>query len=239
MAIKESHPVLTIDGPAGSGKSSTAKAVAQELRWRHLNSGSLYRALALGLIMRGVSRELWPGLTAEEIGRTAVTLRPTGGGFDVLLDGRDVSSELRDGEVTRSASVVAALPTVRRFLLPAQKGAAESGPVVADGRDMGSVVFPDAAIKVFLVADVKERARRRLQDLGHGPPASMPEDVVDRYAQELAVRDARDSNRRYAPLVRPKDAHLLDTTRLDFGRQVALVAALARQATLSQSSSSA
>lgn len=218
---------VTLDGPAGSGKSTTARAVARRLGYRHLDSGALYRALAYALLEAGIPTSAWPDLTEEDLRGLDVRLRPDETGFAVTVGGRPVDRELRTPEVTAETSRLATLPVVRRCLLDLQRGAGAHGGLVADGRDMGTVVFPHAEVKVYLDAGLEERARRRLLER-HGRPPS--EDELAREVQAIAERDRRDSTRAHSPLRKPDDAHVLDTTGLDFQAQVDAVVALVRRA---------
>ena len=210
-------PIVTLDGPAGSGKSTTAREVARRLGFRHLDSGALYRALTYALLEAGIDEAAWPELTQAEMDALGVDVVPAGERFDVLIGDRVVSDALRAPEVTSRVAKLAGLPATRASLLALQRGAGRFGDLVADGRDMGSVVFPDAAAKFYLVADLKERARRRLREEGVEHPNDQ---VVAAQAEEMAQRDRADSERAHSPLRRPSDAHLIDTTRLDFEEQV-------------------
>ena len=211
------RPIVTIDGPAGSGKSSTAKAVARQLGFRHLDSGALYRAITLALLKAGVDPSDWPGLDAADLAAYRVDMTPSPDGFVVTVAGRSPGGEIRTAEVTAHVSRAAGLPAVRGWLLNHQRHAGEAGGLVADGRDMGTVVFPDAEVKVFLTADLAERARRRLlQATGQEPEA--PE--VGEEARRIETRDAEDSEREISPLRRAEDAVVLDTTALTMEEQV-------------------
>ena len=217
--------VITIDGPAGSGKSTTAKEVARRLGLRHLDSGGLYRALTLALLRSGVPPSEWARLDDDAFRRLAIRLRPGSGGFDVLL-GDDVPGEaLRSPEVTRLVPYLAGLPAARARLVELQRSAAELGGLVADGRDMGTVIFPDAPLKVYLTASLEERARRRLLQEGDG---RTDEAAVRREAERLRERDEADEGRNVAPLRRPDDAFELDTTGLSFDEQVDRIVQAAR-----------
>lgn len=221
-------PVVTLDGPAGSGKSSTAKAVARRLGFRHLDSGALYRALTWALLEQGVPELAWPHLSESELRALDVAVDPESDTFRVLVAGRPVDKELRAPNVTENVSHLARLPAARACLLDVQRAAGARGKLVADGRDMGTVVFPDAAVKVFLVADLDERARRRLREEGCDEPT--PEDIAAR-SRAIAQRDKRDSEREMSPLRRADDAHEIDTTTLAFEEQVEAIVELVRRAT--------
>jgi len=210
------HPIVTIDGPAGSGKSTTARSVAQALGFRHLDSGSLYRGLTLALLRSGVPEEAWDRLEEADLWALPIGLEPVGEGFRVLLDGKDPGEALRSSEVTERVSLAARVPAVRARLLDLQREAGRQGGVVADGRDMGTVVFPGADLKVFLVADLGERARRRvLQEGGEVTPEAVQEE-----AGRLEARDRLDEEREVAPLREPTDATRINTTHLSFEAQV-------------------
>ena len=215
-----SGPVITVDGPAGSGKTSTAKEVARRLKLRHLDSGALYRAVTFALLQGGVPHENWPSLSSKELGGLGLRLVPEDEAVGIFLKDTRLSSELRSAEVTRHVSEVAGLSVVREWLLGVQRTAGSYGGLVADGRDMGTVVFPDAHLKVFLVAGIEQRARRRLlQELGHEPSSDEIRDQMIRIEQ----RDRTDSDREHSPLLRPEGALELDTTDLTFDDQVALI----------------
>lgn len=219
-------PVVTLDGPAGSGKSSTAKAVARELGFRHVDSGALYRAATLALLESDLPSEEWETRGAGEVAGRGLTLQPAGDGFQVLLDGEPVDPDaLRSARVTERVSAVSAMASIRDLILEPLRAAGRHGGIVADGRDMGTVVFPDAEVKVYLTASISERARRRiLQEGGELSPTRIEEE-----ARRLADRDAQDRNREVAPLRRPAGALDVDTTGLDFPGQVALVVARVRE----------
>jgi CMP/dCMP kinase len=229
--------VIAIDGPAASGKSSTAGQVAQRLGWAHLDSGALYRALtlaALDNLGEGGRRkgEEWPAQHVVDLaGRLPVRLVLAGNRFRPEVAGADVEEAIRGERVTRFVSVVAAMPEVRTWVNTQQRQVVEalgvgrsSGGVVVDGRDIGTVVFPEAPLKVFLTATPHERARRRLFQRGQ----AVDVELVRRESQALEARDAADSNRRVAPLKAAPDAVLLDTTALTLDEQVAHVVELAR-----------
>jgi cytidylate kinase len=216
--------IIAIDGPAGSGKSSTARAVAAELGYRHLDSGAFYRGITLAALRADLPPEEWDALSAPELQRLGVRGEPADGGYRLTLHGEDVSAAIRSPEVNASVSRMAAVPAVRDWLLGALRDAGARGGLVADGRDIGTVVFPDAELKVFLVCAPEERARRRLLEQGVAGPE---DDEVRQEARRLTERDTLDSTRAVAPLLRAPDAVLLDTTALAFDAQVQAILRLA------------
>ena len=217
--------IIALDGPAGSGKSSTAKAVAAELGYRHLDSGAFYRAITHAALRAGIPADRWESLTPAELDALDVHGRPNQTGYTLTVRGEDVSAAIRAPEVNAHVSQMAAVPAVRTWLMGALREAGAGGGLVADGRDIGTVVFPDAELKVFLVADPAERARRRLREHGVAQPS---DDEVREEAARLQGRDEIDSTRAVAPLARAADAVELDTTRLEFSAQVAEIVRLAR-----------
>lgn len=220
-------PVLTLDGPSGSGKGTVSRLVAARLGWHFLDSGALYRLLALAARSRGV--ELGDEMALARLA-LELDVRFTGGEDgeepQVWLEGRDVSLELRTEEAGADASRVAALPAVRAALLERQRAFRQGPGLVADGRDMGTVVFPDAEAKVFLDASVGERALRRYNQLKRkGLRASLPE-----LEREVAERDARDRGRSVSPLRAADDAVVVDTTSMALDAVVERVLAVVRTA---------
>jgi cytidylate kinase len=189
-----SGPIVTLDGPAGSGKSTTAKAVAARLGFRHLDSGALYRALTLALLESDVPEHEWDDLSEESMRTLDVQVRALEDGFEVVVGGRPVRDELRSTAVTSRVAHLASLAASRATLLSLQRSAGTHGRLVADGRDMGTVVFPGAEVKTYLVADLTERARRRLRDEGVDEPT---EDDVERQSTVMADRDRQDSEREH------------------------------------------
>jgi cytidylate kinase len=210
-------PLVTLDGPAGSGKSTTAKEVARRLGLRHLDSGALYRALTYALQEAGVPEEQWKRLDPDDFRRLGVELATTQDGFQARLGDRVLSGELRTPRVTSRVALLARLPAARACLLDLQRAAGERGRLVADGRDMGTVVFPDADLKIYLVADLEERARRRLRDEGETDPTA---EALAEQVRAIDDRDRIDSARETSPLRRPEDAVEIDTTGLSFEDQV-------------------
>ena len=220
MTPPERHaegPVVTLDGPAGSGKSTTAHEVARRLGFRHLDSGAFYRALTFALIETEIGPERWKTLTAADLDTIGVRVDPTTEAFRIRLGERALRDELRSPQITGAVSRLAGLAPVREWLLGIQRAAGRRGRLVADGRDMGTVVFPDADVKVFLTADLGERARRRLRD--HGMVAPTDAEVA-RETARIQERDRSDSERALSPLRRPDGALLLDTTRITFEQQI-------------------
>jgi CMP/dCMP kinase len=202
-------PVITIDGPAGAGKSTTARELARRLGFRLVDTGALYRALAWALIQAGVSPEDETGVGAL-LARTTVELADSSTGGRLLVNGRDVTAEIRTPEIALTTSRLTALRAVRDKMTPLQRGLAAAGGVVLEGRDTGSVVCPDAEVKVYLDADLAERARRRRDELAAG---GLPADYESVKA-EVALRDRQDMERELAPLRRPPGAVTVDSTAL-------------------------
>ena len=212
--------IITLDGPAGSGKTTTAKEIAARLGYRHLDSGALYRALTYALLKADIPESDWAALTVDDLSGLGVRAEASVGVVDLYLGDALLGDELRTPEVTRDVPAVAKLRAVRTWLLDIQRRLGLQGSLVADGRDMGSVVFPDADLKVFLVASLEERARRRLlQDTGRVPTAS----AVEAEAARIHARDAIDSERELSPLQCPAGALELDTTELEFEEQVGAI----------------
>lgn len=218
----ERVPVVTIDGPSGSGKGTVAQILATELGWHFLDSGALYRILAYAARERGISLDDHAVL-AELALSLPVIFSTTDA--KISLDGVDIKDEIRTEAAGNAASQVAVIPSVRTALLARQRAFRIAPGLVADGRDMGTVVFPDAPVKVFLTASAEERARRRYNQLiEKGLDANLPTLVAD-----IAERDQRDMTRSVAPLVPAEDAEIVDTSDLDIAQTVACVRNLIRQ----------
>ena len=202
--------VVTIDGPAGAGKTSVARSLAERLGYVLLDSGALYRAVAFVALERAVGLE-----DDEALERIATVLsirfEPAEGSQRCWVDGRDVTAAIRTPRISEAASRISARPGVRTALLGLQRKIAEHRGVVAEGRDMGTVVFPDAPVKFFLIASAEERARRRTHQLSQSGVEAPSEAQV---REEQEVRDRRDSEREVAPLRPATDAVVVDTTAL-------------------------
>jgi cytidylate kinase len=211
-----SRPIIAIDGPAGAGKSTCARLLATRLGLRYLDTGALYRAVTLAALRRGLS-PADEGAVAV-LAQTAQVVLVPGTPPRVLLDGEDVSHEIRGPAVTTAVSTVAALPRVRAEMVRHQRAFAAGGGVVAEGRDIGTVVFPDAELKVFLDADAQVRAGRRARERGDKDVAAVE--------REICERDRKDAEREIAPLRAAADAVVVDTTGLPVEDVVERIAAL-------------
>ncbi len=222
--------VIAIDGPAASGKSSTAQWVAQRLGYRHVDSGSLYRAATAAQLRRGVPPSGWTEADVIDAAR-AVALEPSATSFVPLIQGSSADDEIRGADVTRHVSQVAQMPAVRDWVNGQVRLAADDHDVVVDGRDMGTVVFPQADLKVFLVADPWERARRRLVQLLLRRPTD--EEIAEE-TDRIVKRDAKDATQ----TVQAPDAVLIDTTYLTQEEQVERIVALAKAVTHRESATS-
>lgn len=201
--------VIAVDGPSGVGKGTLCQALARDLDWAYLDSGALYRVLALA-VLRADLRAAASAAQIDLLARLRIDFRPSASGVAVWLDGEDVSGELRSETCAAIASELAAKPAIRAALLDKQRDFAAGMNLVADGRDMGTVVFPQASLKIFLTASAAIRAERRYKQL------KAKGDCVNlaRLTAEIAARDARDSNRAVAPLKPASDAVVIDTGAL-------------------------
>lgn len=215
--------VIAIDGPVGSGKSTVARRVAALLGYVYIDSGAMYRAVALKALRRGVSLDDAGSLTtlAEA---THIDLRAHDGAQGVFLDGEDVTAAIRTPEVAQSASKIAVVPGVRHVLVAEQRRAGGQGGVVMEGRDIGSVVFPDAQLKIFLTASPEIRAERRWRE------HQQKGDAIDmaRTLEEVHERDRRDRERSSSPLVRASDAVVVDSTAMEPEEVARLIVMLAK-----------
>ena len=203
-------PIVTVDGPSGSGKGTISRAVAHTVGWHLLDSGALYRLVALAGATAGLRPDDEPGHAALAVRMDVVFSVAADGGERISLEGRDVTTDIRSEEAGQGASRVAAWPAVRQALLARQRAFAVPPGLVADGRDMGTVVFPRAELKIFLTATPQERALRRHKQLkDKGSDVSLPA-----LSREIAERDLRDQTREVAPLKAAPDACLIDSTGL-------------------------
>jgi CMP/dCMP kinase len=202
-------PIIAIDGPAGAGKSTVAKGVADKLGYLYIDTGAMYRAVAYRALQAGIAISDQQALIALAM-RTEITLANIDREQHVYADGEDVTQAIRSPEATRASSPVSAIPGVRKRLVELQRNMAAAGGVVMEGRDIGTVVFPNAEVKVFLTASAEERARRRVEQMKQMGVEADPAKI----AAEMRERDLRDSSRAAAPLVQAPDAVLLDTDGL-------------------------
>lgn len=207
--------IIAIDGPAASGKSTTAKKVAQRLGFLHIDTGAMYRAVTLYCIQNEIPIDQEQKVISS-LSKIGIELNPTGG---IFLNGKDVSQEIRTEAVSQLVSPVSAIGTVRKDLVLRQRATAESADVVMEGRDIGTRVFPDAEFKFFLIADVQERGHRRYLELKNRGTDCRLEDIVS----ELIERDRYDSTRKHSPLRKANDAIEIDTTHLDIDEQVSKI----------------
>lgn len=212
--------IIAIDGPSGAGKSTLAKRLAKQLGFIYLDTGAMYRALALKVLREGIDLSD-DALLAEVVSSTDIDLGENAGRLEVLLDGRDVAGEIRTPEVSQMASRISASKSVRARMLELQQAVGQRGSLVAEGRDIGTVIFPEAEVKVFLDASARERARRRYQEL----KAAGREVDFDATLKEMEERDRRDSERALAPLRRADDAMVIDSSDLDADAVAAMVLA--------------
>jgi len=218
-------PVLTIDGPSGVGKGTIANIIAQELNWNLLDSGAIYRAFALAASKRNIQI-----VNTDELLKLASKLNlrfesdPSDNKLSVYLDNIEVSAELRTEETAELASKFAMIGPLRESLLLRQQKFRQPPGLVADGRDMGTVVFVDAPFKVFLIANVEERAQRRLKQLHDKGIAG----ILSQTLEEVKKRDERDASRKHSPLKPSKDALVIDTSNLTINEVVAKVMALVK-----------
>jgi len=213
--------IIAIDGPAGSGKSTTARLVAARLGYRYLDTGAMYRALTWFALKHGVFPSDATRLTALAQ-KLAIEFETHEDVNRVLVNGEDVTTRIRSAEVTRHVSEVSAHRGVREAMVVKQRELGRDGSIVAEGRDTTTVVFPDAHLKVYLDASIRERAQRRLIDLaGMGVAATIEEQIAD-----IERRDAYDSQRQHSPLTRARDAHIVDTSNQTIDQQVEQVLVL-------------
>jgi cytidylate kinase len=213
-------PVLTIDGPSGAGKGTVSRAIAKRLGWHYLDSGSIYRSLAIAILQH--QTELTDVAAVVKIAEAMQLEFECGDELIVKLNGSDITAQLGTETTGHVASVIAAYPEVRQVLLQKQKDFKKAPGLVADGRDMGTVVFPDATNKVFLTATSEERAKRRYKQLiEKGISANLVQ-----ITQEIEARDKRDKERQTAPLIAAQDALIIDSSNLTISQVIEVVLSL-------------
>ena len=215
------NSVIAIDGPSGAGKGTVARVVARTLAWRYVDTGAMYRAVAWKTRQAGYRLE-----DEESVALVASQSVFEIDDLKIMIDGHDITTAIRTSEIDVAAATVARLPRVREVLVARQRDYAVSGPVVMEGRDIGTVVFPQASVKIYLDASPGERARRRLKDPAHGLSAS---GTVGFVAKALKTRDTLDRTRQASPLVRAIDATLVDTTGLSIDDVVSRVMEIIRE----------
>lgn len=222
--VAPQHFVIAIDGPAASGKSTTARRVAEELKFLHLDTGAMYRAITLKVLQSGIPSQDSEALR-RMVEKTSVAFSGQGADAGIFLDGVEVSAKIRSEQVTRTVSAVSSNRFVREAMVREQRRVATYADLVAEGRDIGTVVFPDAQVKFFLVASIEARAHRRMAELEiKGVARDLP-----RMMQEIQERDRLDSGRDISPLRKADDAIELDTSCLSIEQQVAVVVNTARE----------
>ena len=222
--VQRVDPIVAIDGPAGSGKSTVARALATKLGFVHVDTGALYRAVALLAIRQKIAADDEAGLAAA-MKSARIEFRSLAAGNRLFVNGEDISDKIRSEEVSKAASQVSAHAAVRSGLLGLQRALGGKGGSVLEGRDIGTVVFPDADVKIFLNASPEERARRRAAELtARGAPASAAAVLAD-----MRERDKSDSTRALSPLKKAEDATEVDTTRLSIVQVIDHIADLVEQ----------
>lgn len=218
--------VVAIDGVAGSGKSTTARGVAQNLDLFYLDTGAMYRAFTLKYLRhRAREKDIDVSLIGELLRATSVDLGQEGDEVRVYLDREDVSLAIRSPEVSGFVSQVSAIPEVREWMVARQREVAKGKRVVCEGRDIGTVVFPDAQVKIYMEADVGVRAARRLKEMGEKKMDAALDDVID----NLKFRDRYDSQRAHSPLKRAADAIVIDTTHLTVEQEIDRVTRIVKE----------
>jgi cytidylate kinase len=215
--------IIAIDGPAGSGKSSTARMVAQELGIVHLDTGAMYRAITLKCLRSGIPFTDEHAIAAVMNG-TTISFKGCAPNTQLWMDGENVSRAIRGDDVTKNVSDYCAVPIVREKLVDMQRTIAQGQSVVCEGRDIGTVVFPNAELKFFMTASIEERARRRMSDFKRMGVSKSQSDLV----AEIAERDRKDSTRKLSPLQKAADAREIDTTPMTLKDQVRLIVEAAK-----------
>lgn len=215
--------IIAIDGPAGSGKSTTARLLAKRLGYLYIDTGAMYRAVTLYWIRSGLPLEL-PQIL-KIIPSINIELKQNGDNLLTFLNGEDVSEEIRSPEVTQFVSQLSAIPAVREFLVGLQRNYGKNGGIVLDGRDIGTVVFPNAQLKIFLYADIEERVHRRVKEL-----QEKGFDIdISKVREQILIRDKIDSSREHSPLCPAEDSILIDTTNLTIDEQVNIIYEIAQK----------
>lgn len=212
---------IAIDGPAGAGKSTIAKMVSAEMGYIYVDTGALYRTVALYITENGIADEA----IGESLGGADASLKFIDGVQRVFLGDRDVSDLIRTPEISMAASRTSAIPAVRAYLFELQKKIARENNVIMDGRDIGTVVLPDADVKIFLTASAEERANRRFKELSEKPDCPAYEEIL----RDIIQRDYQDMNRETAPLKQAEDAVLVDTTELTLEQSAQRIAEIIRE----------
>jgi CMP/dCMP kinase len=215
--------VIAIDGPAASGKTTTARLTAERLGYLHVDTGAMYRAITLKVLREKISLDDVKRIEAL-VANTSVSLSQNSDRLKIILDDCDVTTAIRDQAVTKAVSAVSSIKNVRELMVQEQRRMGKEGGVVLEGRDIGTVVFPDADLKIFMIADVKERARRRQTEL----KAQKINVSVNDLVQEILSRDEKDSGREISPLCKADDAIVLDTSDLTIDEQVDFIVGKAK-----------
>lgn len=213
--MRKRRLIIAIDGPAGSGKSTTARLVAKRIGYTYLDTGAFYRALTLKVLDAGIALEDAASIL-QLAAATQIELQPHEEKNRIWLDGREVTNMIREPRVTNAVAPIAANPEVRALMVEKQRAIGRNGGVVMEGRDIGTVVFPQAEVKIFMQASLEARARRRQEELA---AMGIARDFTTLKA-EIAERDEKDTSRKHAPLLRAPDAVLLDTTQMTIAQQV-------------------
>jgi CMP/dCMP kinase len=216
--------IIAIDGPAASGKSTTAKLVASQLGYLHVDTGAMYRAMTLKVIEKGIDVRDEKAV-AKLAKNTHIALNSVEDGFRVKLDGVDVTDRIRRPDVTGAVSAVSMVPEVRHLMVKEQREMGKKKGIVLEGRDIGTVVFPEADIKIFMIAHSRERAVRRSKELAARGIAS----EIEELEKQLMERDKKDTNRSLSPLTQAEDAIILDTTNLTIQEQVDFIVKKAKE----------